>query len=94
MENENQQIPKSQIRVAFIGISNSGKTALCSILSSSKNLTENLKVEEKQNSNSTINEYLIKNISEIKNDIKLLDMSGNDKFGKITLYGMCSLNPE
>ena len=94
MENENQQNPKSQIRVAFIGISNSGKTVLCSILSSSKNLTENLKVEEKQNSNSTINEYLIKNISEIKNDIKLLDMSGNDKFGKITLYGMCSLNPD
>ena len=28
MENENQQNPPSQIRVAFIGISNSGKTAL------------------------------------------------------------------
>ena len=94
MEYENQENTQSQIRVAFIGISNSGKTVLCSILSSSKNLTENIKEEEKQNSNSKINEYLIKNTSEIKNDIKLLDMSGNDKFGKITLYGMYSLNPD
>ena len=94
MEYENQENTQSQIRVAFIGISNSGKTVLCSILSSSKNLTENIKEEEKQNSNSKINEYLIKNTSEIKKDIKLLDMSGNDKFGKITLYGMYSLNPD
>ena len=57
MENENQQNPSSQIRVAFIGISNSGKTVLCSILSSSKNLTENIKEEKKQNSNWKINEY-------------------------------------
>ena len=47
MENENQQNPSSQIRVAFIGISNSGKTVLCSILSSSQNINKNIKEEEK-----------------------------------------------
>ena len=87
MENEN--LKNSQIRIAFIGISNSGKTALCSILSSNKPLNKNKEEEEKQNSNSKINEFIIKSKD---NDIKLLDMNG--KYGKVTLYGMCSLNPD